>query len=48
VPRCPTDSHLTPFHADVLVLYTFFGPDLSNNQYTDNPAPPGAQCFEQS
>jgi hypothetical protein len=36
VLHCPTDSHLTRFHVDVLVLYTFFGPDLSNNQYNDN------------
>ena len=36
VPYCPTDSHLTPLHVDVLVLYTFSGPDLSNNQYNDD------------
>jgi hypothetical protein len=35
VPRCATYSHLTRFHVYVLVLYTFFGPDLSNNQYPD-------------
>ena len=44
IPRFTTDSHLTRFHVDVLVLYTFFGPDLSNNQYPDL----GAQSFEQS
>ena len=35
VMSCPTDFHLTRFHVDALVLYTFFGPDLSNKEYLD-------------